>query len=74
MREKGSLVRRGSISGDGDVEFWDDGSTTPRSAHFVPNSTTKADLDASEGRLTESPAAQTATSEVEEPPPEQKAP
>jgi len=34
MKEKGTLVKRGSLSADGDVEFWDDGSSTPRSAHF----------------------------------------
>lgn len=34
MKEKGSLVKRGSLSAEGDVEFWDDGSSTPRSAHF----------------------------------------
>ncbi|KAJ9164554.1 hypothetical protein NKR19_g1193, partial [Coniochaeta hoffmannii] len=28
MREKGRLVKRGTL--DGDVEFWDDGSTTQR--------------------------------------------
>lgn len=28
MREKGQLVKRGTL--DGDVEFWDDGTTTPR--------------------------------------------
>jgi len=34
MKEKGGLIKRGSLSADGDVEFWDDGSSTPRSAHF----------------------------------------
>ncbi|KAF1931752.1 DNL zinc finger domain-containing protein [Didymella exigua CBS 183.55] len=34
MKEKGGLVKRGSLSAEGDVEFWDDGSSTPRSAHF----------------------------------------
>ncbi|KAK5099557.1 hypothetical protein LTR16_007157, partial [Cryomyces antarcticus] len=28
MREKGQLVKRGALGGDGDVEFWDDGTTT----------------------------------------------
>ncbi|KAJ8114137.1 hypothetical protein OPT61_g3913 [Boeremia exigua] len=37
MKEKGNLVKRGSLSADGDVEFWDDGSSTPRSAHFHAN-------------------------------------
>jgi protein import protein ZIM17 len=43
MREKGSLVKKGSLSAEGDVEFWDDGSTTPRSAHFHPDSKPKGD-------------------------------
>ena len=30
MREKGELVKRGTLGADGDVEFWDDGSTTER--------------------------------------------
>ena len=29
MREKGNLVKKGSLSAEGDVEFWDDGSATP---------------------------------------------
>ncbi|KAI9766379.1 MAG: hypothetical protein M1835_007207 [Candelina submexicana] len=28
MRKKGQLVKKGTIGADGDVEFWDDGSTT----------------------------------------------
>ncbi|KAJ4323258.1 hypothetical protein N0V94_002002 [Neodidymelliopsis sp. IMI 364377] len=38
MKEKGSLVRRGSLSAEGDVEFWEDGSSTPRSAQFHESS------------------------------------
>lgn len=53
MREKGQLVRRGSLSTEGDVEFWDDGSSTPRSASYIPNTTTKT-KGFEEGRLTES--------------------
>jgi len=53
MREKGQLVRRGSLSTEGDVEFWDDGSSTPRSANYIPNNTTKTE-GFKEGRLTES--------------------
>ena len=34
MREKGDLVKKGTLSADGDVEFWQDGNTTPRSAQF----------------------------------------
>jgi protein import protein ZIM17 len=41
LREKGNLVKKGSLSADGDLEFWDDGSTTPRSAHFHRDSTPK---------------------------------
>jgi protein import protein ZIM17 len=43
MREKGSLVRRGSLSAEGDVEFWEDGSTTPRSAQFHTDSSPKGE-------------------------------
>lgn len=28
MRERGQLVKRGTLSEDGDLEFWEDGSTT----------------------------------------------
>ncbi|KAL1595096.1 hypothetical protein SLS60_009783 [Paraconiothyrium brasiliense] len=56
MRDKGNLVKRGTLSAEGDVEFWDDGSTSPRSSHFHPNSNTKSDPDAPEGTLTEPPA------------------
>ncbi|KAF2743871.1 zf-DNL-domain-containing protein, partial [Sporormia fimetaria CBS 119925] len=38
MREKGQLVKRGSLAAEGDVELWDDGTTTPRSAQFIPYS------------------------------------
>jgi protein import protein ZIM17 len=68
MREKGQFVKRGSLSAEGDVEFWDDGTTTPRSANFIPNTTTKSDPEAEEGRLTESPAsASPINSDVETP-------
>lgn len=43
MREKGSLIKKGSLSAEGDVEFWDDGTSTPRSAHFHADSTPKGD-------------------------------
>ncbi|CAI6335033.1 unnamed protein product [Periconia digitata] len=56
MREKGDLVKRGTLAAEGDVEFWEDGSTTDRSAHFHPNASTKSDPDAPEGTLTEPPA------------------
>lgn len=51
LREKGGLVKKGSLGADGDVEFWDDGSTTPRSAQFHPESKPKGD-----NRFTEQPA------------------
>lgn len=28
MRERGQLVKKGTLSEDGDLEFWEDGSTT----------------------------------------------
>lgn len=31
LREKGRLVKRGTLGEDGDLEFWEDGSTTVRS-------------------------------------------
>lgn len=43
MKEKGDLVRRGSLSAEGDVEFWEDGTTTPRSAHFHTESSPKGE-------------------------------
>ncbi|EOA84979.1 uncharacterized protein SETTUDRAFT_137237 [Exserohilum turcica Et28A] len=43
MREKGNLVKKGSLSAEGDVEFWDDGTSTPRSAQFHADSTPKGD-------------------------------
>jgi len=30
MRDRGELVKKGSLGEDGDVEFWDDGSKTAR--------------------------------------------
>ncbi|KAF2402386.1 zf-DNL-domain-containing protein, partial [Trichodelitschia bisporula] len=30
LKNKGQLVKRGSLSAEGDLEFWDDGSQTPR--------------------------------------------
>ena len=51
MREKGQLVKRGSLSAEGDVEFWDDGSSTPRSSNFIPKDNSEDGKD----RLTELP-------------------
>ncbi len=30
MRERGQLVRKGTLGEDGDIEFWEDGSVTVR--------------------------------------------
>jgi protein import protein ZIM17 len=30
IRQKGQLVKKGSLSEDGDIEIWADGTTTPR--------------------------------------------
>lgn len=30
MRQKGQLVKRGTLGANGDVEFWDDGSQTEK--------------------------------------------
>lgn len=32
MRERGQIVKKGTLSEDGDVEFWEDGSSTARKA------------------------------------------
>lgn len=32
MRQKGQLVKRGTLGANGDVEFWDDGSQTERNS------------------------------------------
>jgi protein import protein ZIM17 len=32
MKEKGQLVKRGTLSTEGDVEFWDDGTEVKRDA------------------------------------------
>ncbi|KAI1487161.1 DNL zinc finger-domain-containing protein [Biscogniauxia mediterranea] len=39
MREKGQLVKRGTLGEDGDVEFWEDGTTTQRSTRSESSST-----------------------------------
>jgi protein import protein ZIM17 len=30
MKERGQIVKKGTLSEDGDVEFWEDGTNTPR--------------------------------------------
>jgi len=37
MKERGQLVKRGTLSEDGDVEFWEDGTTTSRVKRSTPN-------------------------------------
>jgi protein import protein ZIM17 len=32
MRERGQLVKKGTLSEDGDLEFWEDGRSTKRNA------------------------------------------
>lgn len=31
MKDRGQLVKRGTLGEDGDIEFWEDGTTTVRS-------------------------------------------
>ncbi|CAK7204788.1 hypothetical protein SEUCBS139899_007548 [Sporothrix eucalyptigena] len=35
MREKGQLVKKGTLGEDGDIEFWEDGTTTDRSTRLA---------------------------------------
>jgi protein import protein ZIM17 len=42
MKEKGQLVKRGVLSTEGDVEFWDDGTETARQSEPNGETTTKA--------------------------------
>ncbi|CAK7238626.1 MAG: hypothetical protein STHCBS139747_000044 [Sporothrix thermara] len=35
MREKGKLVKKGTLGEDGDIEFWEDGTTTDRQARLA---------------------------------------
>jgi len=42
MREQGQLVKKGTLSEDGDLEFWEDGSTTKRNAKKEGSSEPKA--------------------------------
>lgn len=30
LRDKGELVKKGTLGEEGDLEFWDDGTSTPR--------------------------------------------
>lgn len=40
MKEKGQLVKRGTLSAEGDLEFWEDGTETARQSK--EDDTTKA--------------------------------
>ncbi|KAI2614026.1 DNL zinc finger-domain-containing protein [Hypoxylon fragiforme] len=40
MRDKGQLVKRGTLGEDGDVEFWEDGTVTKRRADAASSTTT----------------------------------
>jgi len=42
MREQGQLVKKGTLSEDGDLEFWSDGSKTKRAKALVTETETKA--------------------------------
>jgi len=39
MKERGQLVRKGTLSEDGDLEFWEDGTTTARKDKKPDNTT-----------------------------------
>jgi protein import protein ZIM17 len=43
MRERGQLVKKGTLGEDGDVEFWDDGSVTVREKGEVMKENQTAD-------------------------------
>lgn len=40
MRDRGQLVKKGSLSEDGDLEFWEDGTTTKRAKDEDSDSST----------------------------------
>jgi protein import protein ZIM17 len=60
MREKGHLVKKGSLNAEGDIEFYD-GTSSPRSAHFHPESRPKGNE-----RFVEQPASQKPSSDRSE--------
>ncbi|KAI1338609.1 DNL zinc finger-domain-containing protein [Xylariaceae sp. FL0016] len=43
MREKGQLVKRGTLSEDGDLEFWEDGTATERDSNAASKPATSAE-------------------------------
>jgi protein import protein ZIM17 len=62
MREKGHLVKKGSLSAEGDIEFYEDGtSSLSRSAYFHPDSKPKGDE-----RFVEQPSSQKPSSDRSE--------
>lgn len=36
LRQRGESVKKGTLDGSGDLEFWDDGTTTPREPWVEP--------------------------------------
>ncbi|KAJ2905372.1 uncharacterized protein MKZ38_005671 [Zalerion maritima] len=47
LREKGQLVKKGQLGEDGDLEFWADGSITPRTArNDIPSESKPKDENA----------------------------
>ena len=44
MKEKGQLVKKGALDAEGDLELWDDGTSTPRQ---TTSSTTETSTDTS---------------------------
>ncbi|KAF3016839.1 hypothetical protein E8E14_011389 [Neopestalotiopsis sp. 37M] len=70
MRERGQLVKRGTLGVDGDIEFWEDGTQTPRGAEKIgtdksegaaePQAATQAD-EASKAREARDPTTSAAS-------------
>ncbi|KAI0146538.1 DNL zinc finger-domain-containing protein [Pestalotiopsis sp. NC0098] len=70
MRERGQLVKRGTLGVDGDIEFWEDGTQTPRGSGNAgtgqtgeaasPETSTEAE-DATKAREARDPSTSAAT-------------
>ena len=43
MRERGELVKKGTLSEDGDLEFWEDGKTTKREKRDATESVSRSE-------------------------------
>jgi protein import protein ZIM17 len=52
MRERGQIVKKGTLSEDGNVEFWEDGTTTPSTYKRSDRTTGQEDTE----KLDEDPA------------------